>query len=181
MQRIAIVGNSGSGKSTLARRLADGLGLEHLELDAIFHQPGWQPLPEDEFRERVAVVVARESWVCDGNYGAVRDLVWARADTIVWLDLPRRTVTPRVVRRTLGRMVTRRELWNGNREEWRNLLTLDPERNIVMWSVTQHAAYRDKYRERLVDDPPLDVEVVRLRSRREARRWRDGVLTSAGR
>jgi hypothetical protein len=38
----------------------------------------------------------------------------------------------RITRRTLGRMITRAELWNGNREEWRNLRTLDPETNIVL-------------------------------------------------
>ncbi|HSK24804.1 MAG TPA: hypothetical protein VK906_16590 [Egicoccus sp.] len=181
MQRVAIVGNAGSGKSTLARQLAAGLGLVHVELDAIFHQPGWTPLPEDVFRDRVAPLVADDRWVTDGNYGAVRDLVWARADTIVWLDLPRHVVTPRIVRRSLLRAVRRQELWNGNREQWRNLLSVDPERNIVLWSVTRHGEHRRKYRQRLlVDAPPPGVEVVHLRSRAAVRRWRDGVLSAAG-
>lgn len=171
MRRVAVVGNSGSGKSTLARRLASLLGAPHLELDAVFHQPGWQPLPEAEFRARVAAVVAGERWVADGNYGAVRDLVWERADTIVWLDLPRRTVTPRIVRRSLVRAVTRRELWNGNREEWRNLLSLDPQRSIVLWSVTRHGEHRAKYGRRLLEDPPPHVAVVHLRSATQVRRW----------
>jgi len=36
--RIAVVGTSGSGKTTLARRLAAGLDLPFVELDAI----NWQ-------------------------------------------------------------------------------------------------------------------------------------------
>ncbi|MFA9431519.1 adenylate kinase [Egicoccus sp. AB-alg2] len=179
MQRIAVVGNAGSGKSTLARRLADGLGLRHVELDAIFHQPGWQPLPEATFRARVEDAVRADRWVVCGNYGAVRDLVWPRADTIVWLDLPRRVVTPRIVRRSVVRAITRRELWNGNREEWRNLLSADPERSIVLWSITQHATNRAGYRRRLLDDPPQDVEVVHLRSPGAVRRWLRATLSAA--
>ena len=53
MERIAVVGSSGAGKTTVARQLADRFDLEHIELDAIFHQPGWEPLPDDQFIERV--------------------------------------------------------------------------------------------------------------------------------
>jgi adenylate kinase family enzyme len=81
MRRVSVVGNSGSGKSTLARALAVRLGVRYVELDAIQHQRDWQPIPTDEFRTRVDAATASSSWVVDGNYSAVRDLVWARADT----------------------------------------------------------------------------------------------------
>ena len=43
-----------------------------------------------------------------------------QADTIVWLDLPLRTLLPRIWRRTRRRMRDRVELWNpGNFETWR--------------------------------------------------------------
>jgi adenylate kinase family enzyme len=76
-----VVGNSGSGKSTLAAGLAARLGAPFVELDSIFHQPGWTELPRDEFRARVGALAAGEEWVIDGNYTAVRDLVWARPST----------------------------------------------------------------------------------------------------
>ena len=89
VQRVSVVGNSGSGKSTLGAALAARLGVPYVELDSIFHQPGWAELPRDEFRERVGALADGDAWVIDGNYTAVRDLVWARADTVVWIDLPR--------------------------------------------------------------------------------------------
>jgi adenylate kinase family enzyme len=92
VRRVSVVGNSGSGKTRLGRMLAERLGVPFVELDAIFHQAGWQPLPPEEFRARVEAAAAGDGWVIDGNYSTVRDLVWARADTVVWFDLPRLTV-----------------------------------------------------------------------------------------
>ena len=77
VRRVSVVENSGSGKSTLAKSLGLVLGVPHLELDAVFHQPGWVPLPDDEFRRAVAADVAADGWVTDGNYSVVRPLVWA--------------------------------------------------------------------------------------------------------
>ena len=116
MRRVSVVGNSGSGKSTLGRALAARLGVPFVELDAIHHLPGWQPIDVPEFRKTVGAIVDGDGWVIDGNYSAVRDLVWARADTVIWFDLPRRTVIRQVLWRTIRRGVTREELWNGNRE-----------------------------------------------------------------
>jgi adenylate kinase family enzyme len=83
VRRISVVGASGSGKSRLARELAGMLDVPYIELDAIVHQADWVPLPDAEFRARVDAATAADGWVVDGNYGAVRTLVWDRADTIV--------------------------------------------------------------------------------------------------
>lgn len=162
-----MVGNSGSGKSTLARRLAARLGAPHVELDAIYHQPGWQELPPAEFRAAVATVVAADRWVIDGNYSEVRDLVLAEADTVVWLDLPRSVVMRRIVARTLRRVLTREELWNGNREPFANLYRWDPNRNIVRWAWTRHGVYARRFVEEAQDPGHAHIEFVRLRSAAE--------------
>ena len=170
--RIAVVGNSGSGKTTLARTIAENIGGEHIELDAIHHLPGWTPIDRDEMRRAVAERIEADSWVVDGNYASiVQDLVFARADTVVWLDLPRRVVMPRVVRRTLGRMVLRRELWNGNRERFRNLFETDPEENIILWSWTQHDKYRARYGAARADPANGHLNWVRITSPGQQRRW----------
>lgn len=176
---MAVVGNSGSGKSTMAERLADALGVAWIELDSIFHQPNWTELPADELRLRVERIVAGDGWVVDGNYKAVRDVVWMHADTVVWLDLPRRVVMLRIVWRTLSRVVLRRRLWNGNREPLRNLATLDPERSIIAWSWVKHAEYRATYAEMATDPEWAHLSFVRLRTRREAARWLAQAVKSA--
>jgi adenylate kinase family enzyme len=177
VRRVSVVGNSGSGKSTVARELALVLGVPHLELDGVFHQPGWVPLPEDEFRRVVGAVAAGDGWVMDGNYSVVRPIVWARADTVVWLDLPRRTVMRQVVWRTLRRAVTRQDLWNGNRESLRNFLTWDPQESIISWAWHNHAKYRDRYGAAAADPANAHLTFIRLTSRRAITRF----LTEAAR
>jgi adenylate kinase family enzyme len=162
VRRISVVGNSGSGKSTLAAALAAALGVPHLELDGVFHQAGWQSLPAPEFRAAVAAFAAGEGWVIDGNYGAVQDLVWARADTVVWLDPSRARVMRQLIPRTLLRMARRTERWNGNRESWRNLLRASPEESILRWAWTQHARTRERYRQARADPAFAHLEFVRL-------------------
>ena len=71
MRRVSVVGNSGSGKTALARALAGRLGAPYVELDPIFHLPGWIELPAAQFRSRVSDATARPAWVVDGNYSAV--------------------------------------------------------------------------------------------------------------
>jgi adenylate kinase family enzyme len=170
-RRVAVVGTSGAGKTALAVRVAGILGAPHLELDGVYHQSGWTPLAEAEFRERVGRFTAGERWVVDGNYSVVRDLVWGRADTVVWLDLSRPVVMRRVVARTLRRMLLRVELWNGNRERLANLVRRDPEENIVLWAWTTHPKNRRRYLDAMEDPTWAHLRFVRLRSPAEVEAW----------
>ena len=180
MRRVSVVGTSGSGKSTLGAALAKRLGTEFLELDSVFHQPGWVPLPEEEFRRRVGDAVAGERWVVDGNYSKVRDIVWARADTVVWLDLPKLIVMRRVIWRSVQRAARRTELWNGNREHWRNLFSLDKEQSIITWAWQTHARNRAKFTAALADQENVELDVVRLKNPAEVRRFLSSVSASGG-
>jgi len=171
VRRVSVVGNSGSGKSTLARKLAATLGVPHLELDGVFHQPGWEPLPPDEFKKVVAAQTAEDGWVIDGNYSAVRPVIWARADTVVWLDLPRRTVMRQVTWRTVRRALTQEELWNGNREPAANFLRWDPEESVISWAWHKHGEYRDRYAAAAKDPASAHLTFIRLGSRRDITRF----------
>jgi adenylate kinase family enzyme len=175
VRRVSVVGCSGSGKSTVGRRLARDLDVPYIELDSIYHQPGWVPLPRDEFRRRVAEMTAASGWVIDGNYGSsVQPLVWDRADTVVWLDLPRPTVMRQVIWRTLRRVALRAELWNGNRERWANLLTWVPGDSVISWSWHHYPVYRARYSAAAASPPHPGLTFVRLRSHRAIRRFLDG-------
>ncbi len=164
--RINVVGTSGSGKTTFARAIAARLGYPHVELDALHWGPNWTEAEPAEFRTRVSEALAGERWVLDGNYSAVRDLVWPRVETLVWLDFARSVVTWRVVRRSLARLVRRTELWAGNRETLGKLLGRD---SIIWWSISTYARRRRDYPALIAAHPHL--RVVRLRSPAAAERW----------
>lgn len=165
MNRVLIAGISGAGKTTMARELERRLGLPRHELDALHHGPGWTRRPE--FEADVDRFSSQPRWVTEDQYHSVLgDLLWGRADTVVWLDLPRRTVMQRVVRRSVAYALLRTELWNGNRESVRDWL--DPG-HPIRWAWSQYERRRAETLERAGRHPR--VAVVRLRSAAEARRW----------
>jgi adenylate kinase family enzyme len=160
--RLAVVGTTGAGKTTLARSISQRLSIPHVELDGIYHQPGWKRLPEAEFRNRINEEVDRPDWVIDGNYSEVRDLVWAAADAVIFLDYPRSIIMRRVIRRSLGRAATRRELWNGNRETFKNLLSRDPQENIIRWASAAVDTLHERYLTAMNDPKWSRLNFVRL-------------------
>jgi adenylate kinase family enzyme len=170
---VSVIGSTGAGKTTFGRELARRLKVPFVELDSIYHQANWTPLPDEDFRRAVAGRIAGDSWVVDGNYGVVRPLVLARADTVVWLDYRRTTIMRRVVWRSVIRAVSRTELWNGNREDVRHWLRPD---HPIRWAWSQHARKRDEYAERLASPAYGHLCCHRFGTPGAARGWLDGEL-----
>jgi len=171
-KRIVVVGNTGSGKITFAAELARKLECRHVELDALFWEADWQQAPLDVFRDRVARATRADRWVVDGNYSRVRDIVWPRADTLVWLDYPLPVTLWRVFIRTVGRIFTGERLWNDNREDFRSqFLSAD---SLLLWAAKSHYPRRRKYAELVNDPASAHLKVVRLRTPRQARKWLNG-------
>jgi adenylate kinase family enzyme len=176
MQRIAVVGTSGSGKTTLAHRLAQCLGLSHVELDALHWGPNWTPVPRELFRERLMQALSGDAWVVDGNYSAVRDIIWSRADTVVWLDYSLPVVMGRVTWRTLRRAATQEELWSANRERvWEAFFGRD---SIIWWAFSTYRRRKREYPALFSQPEYVHLSVVHLRSPREANRWLDSLLAT---
>ncbi|MGE0132268.1 MAG: adenylate kinase [Blastocatellales bacterium] len=169
MKRISVVGTSGSGKTTFAGRLSEILGIPHVELDALHWEADWMPAPDGVFRSRVQQAINAESWVVDGNYGKMaRDLVWERADTVVWLDFSLLVILSRLLRRTFRRAVLGEECCNGNREQLSRVFSRD---SIILWGLQTYKRRRAEYGVSLVLLGQRGAQTVRLRSPKEADRW----------
>ena len=169
LRRINVVGTSGSGKTTFARQLSQHLGIPHIELDAIQWGPDWTPAPIEVLRERVAQELTGDRWTIDDNCSKVRDIVWSRADSVVWLDYPLPVVMARVTWRTIRRVATREELWGGNREYLRtSFLSCE---SIILWSLTTYRRRKREYPTLLSEPEYAHLSLVRLKSPRAARRW----------
>jgi len=170
LRRVNVKGTSGSGKTTFAQELAERLGVAFVELDALHHGPNWSEPTAEEFRARVreAMDASPDGWVIDGNYEAkLGDTLTGAADTIVWLDLPLRLKLRRVARRTRERIRDDVELWNGNKESWRNVLW--GRESLFAWLIRGHFRHRRTWPRLYAGDPRF----VRLRSVAVARRWLD--------
>jgi adenylate kinase family enzyme len=169
MNRISVIGTSGSGKTIFANKLAGILHIPHVELDALHWEADWVPALREVFRSRVREAVGVERWVVDGNYSkSARDLVWERADTIVWLDFSFTVTLGRLLRRTIYRLVTGEECCNGNREKVGLALSRE---SVILWALQSYKRHRKEYPLLLAAREQQGAQTVRLHSPKEAGRW----------
>ncbi|MBB5081748.1 adenylate kinase [Nonomuraea endophytica] len=168
MRRILVVGISGAGKSTMARALSARFAAPYHEMDALyFNGPGWAV--NDDFADQVAEITASPAWIFDSfGYPAVRDLLWERADTVVWLDYRRRVIMPRILRRSLRRTILRESIFGGNRETVMDWFRRD---HPAWWAWSQHAARRADIQRRADDPRFAPLRVLRFGTPRSAAEW----------
>lgn len=170
MRRVLVVGSSGAGKSTLSTELAAKLDLPLIHLDAEFWQPGWVEMPKQQWKERVASLVARERWVMDGNYsGTLAERVPA-SDTVVLLDYSRVLCLFRVIKRAIRfRGRTRPDLSVGCPEQV-------PSAQFLWWIWSYPKRSLPKVLRILQDNP--QCHVIILKSPAAARVWLSRVTST---
>ncbi len=144
-RHISVVGTIGSDKITVAREISRRLHNPHFELDSVHWEVNWVEAPDPVFQERVKQALGNNSCVVDRNYHQVRDIVWSRADTAVWLDYSFRIIVSRLARRTLRRVFIREKLWQGNLEHLRPLLSHD---SVFWWAIKTYHKRRRKLGDR---------------------------------
>ncbi|WP_315788208.1 AAA family ATPase [Fischerella sp. JS2] len=168
MQRICVVGTTGSGKTTLARQIQQRLNIPHVELDYLHWEPNWTEVADDIFQQRVSQALSGDSWVVDGNYSKVREIIWRKADTIVWLDYAFVLTMSRLLKRTFWRVVTQQPVCNGNRETWKTTFSRD---SILLWGLNTYHKRRKEYPILFSQPEYAHLQVVHLRSPQAAQDW----------
>ena len=166
--RISVIGSVGSGKTTLARRVSQRLAIPHVELDYLRWEANWVRAPKEIFRERVADSLTGENWVVDGHYGKVRDVIWGRADTLVWLDYSLLTVMSRITKRSLTRIITQQEVCNGNYETWGKLFS---RKSVILHSLQSYHKRRRKYPVLFNQPEYAHLNIIHLRTPKAAEDW----------
>ena len=170
-ERILILGGTGSGKTTLARELAAALHVPHVELDSLYFGPEFSTAPLPLLRERTSAAIAGDRWVTDGNKRAVRDLVWPRADTIVWLDYPLALRLWRLAKRARRRTsVLKAQAAETGGQTGLARQVLAAARGVLT-ALRSHAGQRREYPRMFAEPANRHLAVVRLRSPRATRQW----------
>ena len=141
--RYLVIGTSGAGKSTFAKKLAHEIQASYMELDSYYWGPDWQAVPAEQFKHSVDEATRGTCWVADGNYSAVRNVLWSRATHVVWLNYDRFTVFSRLLRRTLSHGITRKRLPHGNRESLR--MAFLSKESVLLWSLSAYAKNQSKF------------------------------------
>ena len=163
--KLVLSGSTGSDYRTVLRFVST----KHPESSALLAKAsgkghlGGSPIPKGSAKYR-----ALEAWIADGNYAAAREVLWQRAELVIFLDLPRWRVVTQLAARTLGRVVRGTTLWNGNREHWRGAFRLDPSENVLAWSWMRYGPDRDEFHAAAADPRWSHVRFVRARSTEEA-------------
>lgn len=108
----------------------------------------------------------------DGNYAdLVRDLVWERVDTVIWLDYSLPRCLWRLTRRTLGRRGQR--LWHaGNQESLRSaFFSAD---SLFLFALRSHGHRRQQNLHQLYREG-VDFQSLRFVTPQETQAWLDGL------
>jgi adenylate kinase family enzyme len=141
---VFVVGTSGSGKSTAAKKIANQLVRRHIEIDSLMWLPNWTQRGSLELAELLEMELNNGPVVLDGNF-ASKGIKPNNGDILIFLDYPRWFVISRLIRRSLARVILRKKLWSGNREEFRFLISSNPEVNPVVHAFKTHASRHQSY------------------------------------
>ena len=170
--RIVVIGATSSGKSTLAKQLADCLDMNFIELDALHWEPNWKEASLEDFRARVEAALRQaERWVVAGNYHVVRDLVWTKAEAVVWLDYSLWVIFWRLWNRTWSRWWYEEELWNGNRERIWWHFKLWSDESLFKWLFKTYWRRKRETPELLAMPEHRHLKVIRFTHPKESDEW----------
>ncbi len=159
MKRIVIIGSCGSGKTTLGNHLSENLGYPVADLDTFYWLPNWTFRPSEEFASLIEDATSTDCWIICGNQSKYRHLIWPKADTIIWLDLPLYVLLWRVISRSIRRIIDKKEICNGNRETFSRLFS---SKSIVKWLLGSYFRHRRDYLEQM--KTMTDVKWIHTRS-----------------
>lgn len=168
-KRIIVIGTTSSGKSTLAKQLAEKMNFNFIDLDALHWEPNWQEAETDVFLARVQKAIESQAWVLAGNYSVTRNLTWNRAQLIIWLDYPFHIVFWRLLTRTIWRVVSQEELWNGNRERLSTQLKIWSQDSIIHWLFKTY--WRRKRETPILLSQYKHLKVIHFKHPKEAQKW----------
>ena len=170
-KRINIVGTSSSGKTTFSKSLSAVLGIDYIEMDAIFWGPNWYwPSDEEFFSDLKEVLKEKDAWILDGNYIRTIPIKWEKVELVIWLDYSFIRTLLQALQRTIKRSFTKEELWvgTGNRDSF--IKSFFSKDSIILWTIKTHKKVSCKYEKFMNDENYSGLKFLRLRSPAESKK-----------
>jgi len=167
MKRINIIGTTGSGKSYLAKSLSEILEYPYVQIDQLFWKSNWQETLDEELFPKLVKAISGDVWILDGNYSRTNKIKWDRADTIIWVDFGYSRTLLQLLKRTISRAISRKELWpgTGNTESFsKSFMSTD---SILVWFLRCYHKNRIRYSKLMQSTEYSHIQMVRLKSPNE--------------
>ncbi len=134
-------------------------------MDHIHWKPGWIERTRDEKDRLTRAVHLQDEWIFEGGHSRTYAERVARADTLIWLDLPLHVRVRRVLWRTIRDLGRNRPDLPENCPERINMETV---RFLHFIWTTRHSA-RSKIRE-IAETPGIRLAIHHLRSAGDVRK-----------
>ena len=155
----------------MAENLAQKIGGDFIELDALNWGPNWSAAGDELLRARAEEATRSPCWVVAGNYLITRPITWSRAEAIIWLDYSLWVIFWRLFRRTWKRILTREELWSGNRERLSTQLKLWSDESLFHWLFKTYWRRKREYPELFAQPEYAHLQVIRFKDPDQAQAW----------
>lgn len=169
MKFINIIGTTGSGKSTFAQKIAKERQIHYIELDDLLWLDDWKESPNDALflKLKIAMENAATGWIIDGLYTRTIPMIMEKVDTVIWLDYPFHINLYRLSKRTFGRVISRKKLWenSNNRESLKLMLSKE---SIFIWLIKSYPKNRKKYFDLMQNPAYQHIQFIRLTSPKQA-------------
>ena len=169
-KRTIVFGSTGVGKTTMVKHIAEEFDLPVIDVDSLRREAGRSNSPEETFVRLTTESVKGDTWVIDGSYTSVQDIVWPRADAIVWLDFSFWVFLSRLIKRSLYRMFIRKK--SEKPIKGRN----QPARErawTYLRAIFTGTQRRERYFATIYGSKNAHLHIIRLASPEEVQRWLD--------
>lgn len=137
-------------------------------MDALSREAGKSNAPTKTFVLSIKKSIAKDSWILDGSYAIVQDIVWPRAEAIIWLDYPVWVVTWRLLKRSLYRIFLRKK---SERPSKAKAVSAEKRTQTYLRSILTHNKRRQQHFAALYGSKNKHLHIIRLRSPRDASKW----------
>ena len=169
-KRTIIFGSTGVGKTTMVKEIAEEFDLPVIDIDSLRREAGRTDSPEETFVRLVTESVKGDTWIIDGSYTSVQDIVWPRAEAIVWLDLSFWVFLSRLIKRSLYRIFVRKK-------SEKPIKGRDQPARERTWNylraIFTGKQRRQRYFATIYGSKNVHLHIIRLASPEEVQHWLD--------
>jgi adenylate kinase family enzyme len=169
-KRTIVFGSTGIGKTTLVRQIADEFSVPVIDIDSLRREAGKSTSPEEVFSGLVSESVKGDTWIIDGSYTSIQDLVWPRAEAIIWLDFSFRVFLARLIKRSLYRIFIRKKSEKPVKGRYQ---PAGERTSNYLRAIFTGKERQKRYFATLYNSKYAHLHIIRLTSPEEAENWLD--------